>query len=87
LTSQALTADGQKEENDRMMKRWKTEQDSLFNWKISAGSSSPKAQWLISKTSGDNESASKLEKEISSSPGENRFRLYMRILNINNKTR
>ena len=31
------------------MEKWKTEQDSLFNWKISSGSSSPKAQWLISK--------------------------------------
>ncbi len=87
ISSQVLTDKGQKEENDRMMKRWKTEQDSLFNWKISAGSSSPKAQWLISKTRGDNETASRLEKEISSSPAENRFRLYMRILNIYNKIR
>ena len=70
-----------------MMAKWKTEQDSLFSWKISAGSSSPKAKWLISKYKGDKETASKLEKEISSSPAENRFRLYMRILNIDDKTR
>jgi hypothetical protein len=87
ITSQVLKAKGKEEENDRMMEKWKTEQDSLFNWKISAGSSSPKAQWLISKYQGDNETASKMEKEISSSPAENRFRLYMKILNIKNKTR
>jgi hypothetical protein len=87
ITSQVLKEKGKKEENGRMMAKWKTEQDSLYNWKISAGSSSPKAQWLISNYQGDNETASKLEKEISSSPTENRFRLYMRILNINDKTR
>jgi tetratricopeptide (TPR) repeat protein len=87
ITSQVLTNKGKKEENDGMMKRWKTEQDSLFNWKISDGSSSTKAQWLISKTSGDDEASSNLEKEISSSPEENRFRLFMRILNIYNNIR
>ena len=87
ITSKVLKDKGKKEDNDMMIARWKREQDSLFNWKISAGASSHGAQWLISKNQGDNETASKLEKEISSSPAENRFRLYMKILNVNKKTR
>ena len=43
------------------MEKWRTEQDSLFNWKISSGSSSPKAQWLIAGYSGDEEKADELE--------------------------
>ena len=87
ITSKVLKNKGKKEENDKMISGWKAEQDSLFRWKISAGSSSPKAQWVLSKCQGDNETAAKLEKEIASYPAENRFRLYMRILNINNMTR
>ena len=39
------------------MENGKTEQDSLYNWKISSGSSSPKAQWLIARYHGEDEKA------------------------------
>lgn len=87
ITMQVMNDNGRKEEADRMMAKWKTEQDSLYNWKISPGSSSPKAQWVISRYLGDNETASKLEKDLASSFQENRFRLFIRIINNINKTR
>jgi Tfp pilus assembly protein PilF len=83
ITRKVLNDKGRNEEAGKMMAKWRREQDSLYIWKISSGSSSPKAQWLILKNQGDNGKASQLEKEISSSPTENRFRLYMKILNVN----
>jgi hypothetical protein len=81
IANQILIDHGKKETVDRVMERWKTEQDSLYNWKISDGSSSPKAQWLIARYHGDEEKAEQMEKEIASLPGENRFRLFLRTYN------
>lgn len=64
------------------MKNWKSEQDSLNIWKISSGSSSPKAQWVIAKSLSDEEKAAKLEKEIISGSNDNRFRLFLKALSI-----
>jgi len=74
------------------MRNWKTEQDSLRNWKISAGSSAPKIQWVFAKCFGEEEIFQKPEKEITFIPSENRFRLFLKTMNIinlkkmNNKT-
>ena len=40
------------------MEKWITEQDSLYHWNISSGSSSPKAQWLITRYNGEEEKGS-----------------------------
>jgi len=63
------------------MKRWKTEQDSLLKWKLSQGSSSQKAQWLLARYMNEDDRATSLEKEIVASPAENRFRLFLRFYN------
>jgi tetratricopeptide (TPR) repeat protein len=78
IANKILTRNGKKAEADLAIGRWKTEQDSLFNWKISSGSSSPKARWLAALTSGDETRARELEMQISSDPAERRFRLFLR---------
>ena len=65
------------------MERWKTEQDSLRDWKISASSLAPKVQWVVAKYMGDEEKSGKLEKEIANNPSEIRFRLFLKTLNLN----
>jgi tetratricopeptide (TPR) repeat protein len=85
ITNHILIEHGKKEVADIAMRKWRTEQDSLYNWSISSGSSSPKAQWLIAGYSGDDQKAAGLEKEIASSPAENRFRLFLRAYNNFNK--
>ena len=85
ISNSVLIKNGRKEQADLAMKKWKTEQDSLSNWKISSGSSSPKAQWLIASYLGDDKKASELVTEISSAPSENRFRLFLRVYNNFNK--
>jgi hypothetical protein len=66
------------------MEKWKTEQDSLSNWKISPGSSSPKAQWVLSKFRGEEGKAQLLEKEIAANTAEARFRLFLKTIQIIN---
>jgi tetratricopeptide (TPR) repeat protein len=85
IANHVLIKHGRKEEADLAMKKWNTEQDSLFNWKILSGSSSPKAQWLIASYLGDDKKASELVTEIASAPSENRFRLFLRAYNNFNK--
>lgn len=75
---------GKQQEAFFALKKWKAEQDSLRNWKISAGSSAQKVQWVYAKCLGEEVASEKMEKEISSDPTENRFRLIMRILSIVN---
>ena len=81
IANQILNDHGKKREADMAMEKWIIKQDSLYNWKISGGSSSLKAQWLIAKYNGENEKAAELEKVISSVPSENRFRLFLRAFN------
>jgi len=81
IKNHILTDNGKKENVTLAMGKWITEQDSLYNWSISSGSSSLKAQWLIARYNGEDEKADSLEKVISSVPSENRFRLFLRAYN------
>jgi hypothetical protein len=85
IKNHVLTDNGKKENVTLAMEKWITEQDSLYNWKISSGCSSPKAQWLIARYRGEDEKAASLEKYISAVPAENRFRLFLRAYNNFNK--
>jgi tetratricopeptide (TPR) repeat protein len=85
IKNHILTVNGKKEEVTPAMEKWITEQDSLYNWNISSGTSSPKAQWLIATYHGEDEKAAALEKNISAVPTENRFRLFLRAYNNFNK--
>ena len=78
IANKILINHGKKAEAEQAIERWKTEQDSLFNWKISSGSSSPKAKWLIAVCRGDETRVKELEMQISSDPAENRFRLFLK---------
>ena len=77
ISLNTMRTKGKKNEADNVMERWKHVQDSLSVWNISSGSSSPKARWLIARYYGNGKEVDELEKEIISTPGENRFRLIM----------
>jgi hypothetical protein len=85
LANKILISHGKKAEADLAIERWKTEQDSLYNWNITSGSSSPKAQWLIAVNGGDETRAKELEMQIASDPAEKRFRLFLKAHNNFNK--
>lgn len=87
IASQVMKAGGKEKEASGIITKWKTEQDSLRNWRISDGSSSPEARWLIAEYTGDSETADSLGREIASGPAENRFRLYLRTFNYINKNK
>ncbi len=84
IANQVFNDHGKQQEAILAMKNWKTEQDSLCVWKISAGSSTPKAQWVLAKYRCEEEKAEKLGMEIASISTENRFRLFLRTMNIIN---
>jgi len=62
------------------MDGWKAEQDSLRNWRISAGSASLGVQWILALYNHDMESAESLEKEIAAGPHEFKFHMFTRAL-------
>jgi tetratricopeptide (TPR) repeat protein len=68
----------------RAMSKWKAEQDSLRNWRISEGSGSPKVQWVFAGYNHEEERKSELEKEIALNRTENRFRLFLKTMTIIN---
>jgi hypothetical protein len=80
-----MIENGRQEEAARLIERWKTVQDSLFRWKISPGTSSREAQWLLAASQGNEERKDELEREIASVPGERRFRLVMKDVYIQNQ--
>jgi Flp pilus assembly protein TadD len=84
IANQVFNDHGKRQEAILAMENWKTEQDSLHNWKISPGSSASKAQWVLAKYSYEEEKAEKLEKEIASVSAEIRFRLFLKTLAIIN---
>jgi tetratricopeptide (TPR) repeat protein len=85
IANQTFNKQGMQKDAAFFMERWKTEQDSLRDWKISAGSSAPKVQWVVAKYMGDEEKSGKLEKEIADNPSETRFRLFLKTLSIINQ--
>jgi tetratricopeptide (TPR) repeat protein len=85
ISNQVLNELGKKQEADLALEKWKTDQDSLFHGNISDGSTSLKSQWLLARYLGEEEKAVILEKQISSVPTENRFRLFIKTLNYINK--
>jgi tetratricopeptide (TPR) repeat protein len=85
LSAGILTGRGRKIDAERLFERWKQAQDSLHIWRISSGSSSPEARWLIARHNGDDKQAAELEGKISSSPYATRFRLIISSYNQINK--
>jgi tetratricopeptide (TPR) repeat protein len=85
ISNQVFGVHGKQTEAAFFMKNWNAEQDSLRDWKISLGSSAPKAQWVLAKYSNDKVKSDKLEKEITAIPIEIRFRLFIKTLSVINQ--
>jgi Flp pilus assembly protein TadD len=84
ISNQVFNDLGKQQEAILSMEKWKSDQDSLRDWKISPGSSAPKVQWVLAKYNCEEEETEKLEKEIASVPTENRYRLFLRTMSIIN---
>lgn len=82
IANQTFNKQGMQKDAAFFMEHWKTEQDSLRDWKISASSLAPKVQWVVAKYMDDEEKSGKLEKEIADNPSETRFRLFLKTLNL-----
>lgn len=85
ISNQVFSKSGKQKEADLFMKRWKAEQDSLFNWNISEGSSAQKAQWMLAKYNGEEEKSKIMEQKLASIPSETRFRLFLKAMHIINQ--
>jgi tetratricopeptide (TPR) repeat protein len=81
ISIKLMKESGRADSAGKLMDRWKNVQDSVFIWKISAGSSSPRARWLSAIHEGNEDEAENIAKEISSDPAENRFRLMIKTFN------
>jgi tetratricopeptide (TPR) repeat protein len=79
LASRVLDAQGQEETSEALIKEWHIKQDSLRDWRISEGSSSPRVQWVLAKYNKQEEKAEKLEAEIlSRGSGGSDFNIFLR---------
>ena len=82
ISNMVFRENGLVSEADLAMEKWMAAQDSLRNWSISAGSGSPRVQWVIAKYQQNEEEVKRIEATISALPGENRFRLLLETLNL-----
>lgn len=79
LASRILDARGQTNLSEALLKEWHIKQDSLRDWRISEGSSSPRVQWVLAKYKKQEEKAKKLEAEIlSHGSGGGNFNIFLR---------
>jgi tetratricopeptide (TPR) repeat protein len=80
-----LNQEGKQEELKQLMAGWKTEQDSIRNWSLGAGSASPEFRWVMAKYNGEIDKADVLEKELMAGPAVNRVKLFFRALKVAGK--
>jgi hypothetical protein len=67
------------------MEEWETKQDSLRDWRISGGSSSPQVQWVLAKQKRHVEKALKLEADLlTRHSGSSKFGIFLRALELMN---
>lgn len=64
LGAKTLRNEGKEYEADKLMKLWKTKQDSIRDWNIAEGSSSDVVKWVFAKYNGDKETAQTLKIEL-----------------------
>ena len=85
ISALALNKKGKSGEANKLITQWKSEQDSLYNWSLSAGSSSPEFRWVMASYNGAKDKADVLEKELIQSPAVNRRKLFFRALKLAGK--
>jgi tetratricopeptide (TPR) repeat protein len=79
IASRVLASRGNQGESAALMKEWEAKQDSLRDWRISGGSSSPQVQWVLAKYKQQEEKAGELEARLLSRPYDNsRFGIFHR---------
>ncbi len=79
IATRVLNAQGKLQESNASFKDWEIEQDSLRDWRISEGSSSPEVQWVLAKYNKKEERAKKLETGIIANQSENsKFGIFLR---------
>lgn len=82
---QSYELPGKEEELKVAMETWQAEQDSLRNWRISAGSASPKVQWILAEYHRDEEKARQVEEKLSANVSERKIRLLWEVMKIMGK--
>jgi tetratricopeptide (TPR) repeat protein len=79
IATRVLNTQGKLQESNAFFKDWEIEQDSLRDWRISEGSSSPEVQWVLAKYNKKEEMAKKLETGIIANQSENsKFGIFLR---------
>src|SRR5690606_11053060 len=79
---QALLRSGREDEAGRLVRDWRTRQDSLHNWGISQGTASAEAQWFLARYENGREKAAELEKMLTSGPLEDRLKISLRAIEL-----
>ncbi len=83
LATRVLDAQGKPEESEALIKDWEIKQDSLRDWRISGGSSSPEVQWVLAKYYKQKEQAKKLEAGILAHPyRSSKFDIFHRAIRL-----
>jgi tetratricopeptide (TPR) repeat protein len=83
LATRVLNAQGKPEKSEALVKDWEIKQDSLRDWRISGGSSSPEVQWVLAKYYKQEEQAKKLEAGIPARPSEvSKFDIFLRAIRL-----
>ena len=83
IATRVLDVQRKTEESEALLKDWEIKQDSLRDWRISGGSSSPEVQWVLAKYYKQEEKAKKLAAGILSRPsGSSKFDIFHRANSI-----
>jgi tetratricopeptide (TPR) repeat protein len=83
IASRVLNAQGKPEASEALLKDWEIKQDSLRDWRISGGSSSPQVQWVLAKYNKQEEKAKKLEAGIlAHQSGSSKFEIFHRAFKL-----
>jgi len=86
IATRVLDARGIPKASEALIKDWEIKQDSLRDWRISGGSSSPQVKWVLAKYAKKKKEAEKLEEGILAHPsGSSHFELYLRALKLIDK--
>ena len=83
IAIRVLDAQGKPHVSEALIKDWEFKQDSLRDWRISGGSSSPGVQWVLAKYNNQEEKAKKLEAAIlSHESGSSNFDIFLRVYKL-----
>lgn len=83
IATRVFDTQGIPQASEALIKDWEIKQDSLRDWKISGGSSSPQVQWVLAKYKMKKNEAEKLEAGIQARlSGSSNFDIFLRTLKL-----